>query len=719
LPRLIVRAEGRPDRIVEIEGRLLTIGRSAENHLQIDDLNSSRHHCELHEGEAGWELVDKDSRNGVFVNGRRVSRHPLAPGDKIEVGTTVLHFERVEEAAASGRETIDITTGAYSAVEDPTGVKELMNSVLDTKRLGRGVTSAIRRALADAETDPGGKAAGLEDDWGRDALRRLLELNRALNSELNLRRLLERVLDTAIGLSGAERGFLLLLEPDRPGTFSVKASRNIDQESIRDAREKISTSVLAELVQTGRSVLLGDASADDRFSGKESVLHMKLRSVLVTPLRRGDRLEGALYLDNRFAARRFDPAGQELVELVADSAMVAITNARLFEQNARQREELSFAKEELERLNALLREQVAARDRELDRAREALARGRDELELKYEYAAIVTASPRMLEVLQVLDKVTDSTVPVLIQGESGTGKELFARALHFNGPRKKATFVSENCAAIPANLMESEFFGHVRGAFTGASADKAGLFEVADGGTLFLDEIGDMDLDMQTKLLRVLQDGVLRRVGSKEFRRVDVRIVSATNKDLLALIGEARFREDLYYRLNVINITLPPLRDRPEDIPLLTQHFLARQAADAGHDPCELSPAALDLLLQHPWPGNIRELENELLRASALGGGGGAIEVHHLSRAVTEGGARQGAEPATARRVRGALLEGKTLKELVAAEVEEVERHAIAAILRRTEYTKTKAASILGISRPTLDAKIDKYGLTRDQILGS
>ena len=339
--------------------------------------------------------------------------------------------------------------------------------------------------------------------------------------------------------------------------------------------------------------------------------------------------------------------------------------------------------------------------------------------LKTEGDGMVAESPAMAHVIRNVELVAPTDLTVLIEGESGVGKELVAGRLHRLSQRHGKPFVAVNCGAIQESLLESELFGHRKGAFTGATQEHKGLFEVADGGTLFLDEIGDMDLDMQTKLLRVLQDGVLRRVGSKEFRRVDVRIVSATNKDLLALIGEARFREDLYYRLNVINITLPPLRDRPEDIPLLTQHFLARQAADAGHDPCELSPAALDLLLQHPWPGNIRELENELLRASALGGGGGAIEVHHLSRAVTEGGARQGAEPATARRVRGALLEGKTLKELVAAEVEEVERHAIAAILRRTEYTKTKAASILGISRPTLDAKIDKYGLTRDQILGS
>src|SRR4029077_19447140 len=199
-----------------------------------------------------------------------------------------------------------------------------------------------------------------------------------------------------------------------------------------------------------------------------------------------------------------------------------------------------------------------------------------------------------------------------------TGKELIARAIHFNGPRKTGEFVSENCAAIPQNLMESEFFGYVRGAFTGAHKDKKGLFEVADQGTLFLDEIGDMDLDMQTKLLRVLQDGVLRRVGSKEFKKVDVRVISATNRDLVGMIRQNRFREDLYYRLNVVNIQLPPLRDRREDIPLLVEHFLVQISAEASNERKVYAPEAVELLVASHWPGNVRQLYNVVRQNVAL-----------------------------------------------------------------------------------------------------
>ncbi len=719
MARLILCSnDGRPHRIVEIEGSLVTIGRSSENHLQIDDLNSSRHHCEIHEGDDGWELIDKDSRNGLFVNGHRVTRQALEPGDKIEIGTTILYFQQMADGnGGQGKETVDISTGVFSTPTDPTGVKELMSSVLDTQRFERDrrdVSFKVHRP--EEETSPAGRARTRGVRQGE--LRRLLQLNRALNSELNLRKLLEKVLDTVIVVSGAERGFLLLFKDGKAGAagdFSVKVSRNIDQESIRDAREKISSSLVREVIDSGSSVLLTDAAQDDRFSGRESILNMKLRSVLVVPLRHRDRVEGAIYLDNRFASGRFDDDTREQLELVADSAMVAIMNARLFEENARQREELSHAKGELERLNQVLRERVQVQDRELVRAREALAQRRDEVQLKYSYDAIVTSSPKMLEIFQILDKVTDSDVPVLIQGESGTGKELIARALHFNGPRKKHEFVSENCAAIPANLMESEFFGYVRGAFTGAHADKMGLFEVADCGTLFLDEIGDMDLDMQTKLLRVLQDGVLRRVGSKEFKRVNARIVSATNKDLVTYIKEGKFREDLFYRLNVINIVLPPLRERREDVPLLAEHFLERQARQAGGEPRRLSPEALDLFLRYHWPGNIREIENEIMRASALSQD--VISPEHLSRALVEGARHPQQESPKERRIRGSLLEGKTLKELVAEEVDGVESQAILQVLRRTKYKKSKAASILGISRPTLDAKIEKYALTKDKVL--
>ena len=223
----------------------------------------------------------------------------------------------------------------------------------------------------------------------------------------------------------------------------------------------------------------------------------------------------------------------------------------------------------------------------------------------------------MYEIFHILDQVTDSDVPVLIQGESGTGKELIARALHFNSKRKDHPFVSENCSAIPETLLESEFFGYEKGAFTGADQDKPGLFEIANGGTLFLDEISEMNLDMQAKLLRVLQEGEIRRVGGKKTIRVDVRLISACNRDLAEEVRKKRFRSDLFYRINVITIELPPLRERKEDIPLLVEHFLQRGAKKIGRKK-RISPRALEYLMEYDWPGNVRELENEIERAMVL-----------------------------------------------------------------------------------------------------
>src|SRR6476620_2427933 len=219
-------------------------------------------------------------------------------------------------------------------------------------------------------------------------------------------------------------------------------------------------------------------------------------------------------------------------------------------------------------------------------------------------------TPRMLELFRLLDRVTDTALPVVIYGESGTGKELVARAIHHNGPRRQRAFVSESCAAIPETLLEAALFGHVRGAFTGAQGERRGLFEIAHGGTLFLDEVGEMPASMQVKLLRVLQQGEFRRVGGEKTIKVDVRVLVASNRDLSRLVEEGRFREDLFYRLNVVRVALPPLRERREDIPLLVEHFLAKHAQAAGKPAKRVARAALTKLLGHRWPGNVRELEN-------------------------------------------------------------------------------------------------------------
>jgi DNA-binding NtrC family response regulator len=302
----------------------------------------------------------------------------------------------------------------------------------------------------------------------------------------------------------------------------------------------------------------------------------------------------------------------------------------------------------------------------------------------------------MREMFKVLDKVSPTEVPVMIQGESGTGKELVARAIHENGPRQDCPFVSENVAAVTETLLESELFGHVKGAFTGATANRKGLFEIADGGSLFLDEIGDMSLDMQKKLLRVLQEGEIRPVGGETTKQVNVRVIAASNKKLKQLVEDGLFREDLYYRVAVMRIDLPPLRDRREDIPVLARHFLEQFGGDT---PQTLSTDAQLMLVQYDWPGNVRELENEILRLVAMAGS--EIEADELKPEILNREAGEGLVDA----------ESLNLKELVKAAAEGVEAQAIREALRRAKGVKSEAARILEVSRPTLDAKLDQHGI--------
>jgi transcriptional regulator with GAF, ATPase, and Fis domain len=296
----------------------------------------------------------------------------------------------------------------------------------------------------------------------------------------------------------------------------------------------------------------------------------------------------------------------------------------------------------------------------------------------------------MRALLKLVDRVTASEVPVLLIGESGTGKELVARAIHRNGSRANRAFVSENCGSVPETLLESTLFGHVRGAFTGASSTRAGLFDVADGGTLFLGEIGEMPLAMQTKLLRVLQNGEVRPVGGDKVRRVDVRIIGATHRDLEGMVAKGTFREDLWYRLNVVSARVPPLRERPQDIPLLVSRFVEQHSLGKK---MKVTRSAMDRLSAFPWPGNVRQLENEIRRAIVLADE--RIDVGELSEEVARGG------PGAAREA------GFGLK----ARVDALEIELVKDALSRTKGNQTRAAEMLGISRFGLQKMMRRLGI--------
>ncbi len=327
-----------------------------------------------------------------------------------------------------------------------------------------------------------------------------------------------------------------------------------------------------------------------------------------------------------------------------------------------------------------------------------------ELGIRYKYDAMIGKSKPMQDLYNLLDKIKESESTCLIQGENGTGKELIARAIHYNSRRKDRVFVTQNCSAFNENLLDSELFGHMRGSFTGAVRDKKGLFEVADKGTFFLDEIGDMSQAMQVKILRVLQEGTFIPVGAIEPKKVDVRVLAASNKDLKDMVERGEFREDLYYRINVININVPPLRERKEDIPLLIDCFLEKTVKEHGGRKKAVAKRTMEKLLDYNWPGNVRELENEIERLNVLSGTETKITADMLSPRIKTFGEKG--------KIQGVRVQGK-LKDAL----EELEREMIKEGLRRVNWNKSKLAKELGISRAGLIMKVEKYGLDKRKML--
>lgn len=321
---------------------------------------------------------------------------------------------------------------------------------------------------------------------------------------------------------------------------------------------------------------------------------------------------------------------------------------------------------------------------------------REELDQRYQFDNIVGRSAAMREIFHTVERVASTRATVLLAGESGVGKDMIARAIHQHSPRKTHPFVKINCTALPENLMESELFGYEKGAFTGANTSKPGKFEQADQGTAFLDEIGDVPSNIQVKLLRILQDRQFERLGSNVTRHVDVRVIAATNVDLRAALEEGRFREDLYYRLNVVPINIPPLRDRKEDIPFLAIHFVGKLSKELGTAAREISPAAMDRLLEHSWPGNVRELENTIERSLVLATG----EV--LQPADIRIEAPRNARVASSQQT-PLLPEGETL--------EHWEQMMIREALRRANGNKSRAARLLGLTRNALRYRLSQMGL--------
>ena len=624
--------------VYEADRDVVGVGRAQDNALTLDCPTVSGHHARFVVGSEKVLVEELESAYGTRVlrdgERREVSAlHPLA----LETGDIV---ELGEASDAGARLEVDIAEVAGDRVVEIRPLATLS-----------GVTrSAEQNALL------------------------LSELQRAQQSIAiapNLEGAIASVADAALSLvKRATHATILLKDGERAGLDAyvpiLTRVRGPRDPAATPRPVPVTRGVVRKVLRDRAAVLAADASSETVAS--ESLLSSGIRSTIGVPLWRGEEIIGVLQVDNRDAASMFQPLDVEVLGALAANASLAVSNARLIQR-------LAAAEERLARENAFLR----------DRERERRPRN------------LIGDSVAMLALLEQLDRVAATKATVLIEGETGVGKERVAALLHEHSDRASALLVVQNCAAIPENLLESELFGHRRGAFTGADKDKKGLFEIADGGTLFLDEIGELPLTLQPKLLRVLQEGEVRRVGDELTRKVDVRVVAATNRDLEREATSGRFREDLYYRLSVFPLRVPSLRDRKSDIPLLAEYFLERYTREMGKAVAGFSQAAMELLLGHDWPGNVRELENEVQRLVIQADAGDFIgpdllspRVRRMDDMTTRAGAATG-----------------PLKERVA----QMERYLISEELRRCDGNKTQAAKALGITREGLHKKLRTLGL--------
>ncbi|MCB9558335.1 MAG: sigma 54-interacting transcriptional regulator [Deltaproteobacteria bacterium] len=477
--------------------------------------------------------------------------------------------------------------GFYLApIDDATvfvnGRRKRKHQLSDGETVTVGATE-LRFVLLDHGEDPltpaevaNGEAAHPADVA---AYERLTAFSNRLLGTYELPELLEELMDAVIAVTGASKGFLVLFEENEP---RVRVARNLKSENIDDAIEHLSDSIVAKVVRTKRPLFVSDALNDEEFSSSKSILRLNVSSVMCTPLMDKDSLMGLIYVGSDTIAQLFDDRTLKILTVFTAQASLIVKNALLINE---------------------LRGDKALLSKRIDKMR---------------FGRIIGSCPAMREVFRKLEKVATTDISVLITGETGTGKELIAAEIHERSSRAKGPFVTINCGAIPENLLESELFGHVKGAFTGAVANKRGKFHVADGGTLFLDEIGELPGQLQVKLLRALQEKTVVRVGDTRPERVDIRFLAATNKDLAEEIKHGRFREDLYYRLNVVNIQLPPLRERGDDVMIIARYLFQRYTEEFSASVKGFSPNASVAIRRYAWPGNIRQLENHIKKAVVL-----------------------------------------------------------------------------------------------------
>jgi transcriptional regulator with GAF, ATPase, and Fis domain/Tfp pilus assembly protein PilF len=534
-----------------------------------------------------------------------------------------------------------------------------------------------------------------------DRLTRIFEITRDLAREHDLDRLLQCVTDHAVALLGAERGLIVVVNDQ--GVVVAHTARDSKGE---ESHQNFSRSVAERVIHEGEPVVATSARDDERLAEAVSVHQLMIQSIACVPIRGAPpvgKTIGALYLETRLRPGvRFK---DELPTLAAfaDQAAIAIESARLLDELRRRSEELERANAELAAARDKLAERLDARTEQLASARRDLKQARAELRGHFGYAGLVGTSNAMRKVYALIDRIKDADVPVLVTGESGTGKEVIAKAIHTAGPRSKYPFLGVNCGAIPANLLESELFGHVRGAFTGADRDRKGLFREAENGTILLDEIGEMPTKMQAGLLRVLQEKTVRPVGGSKEEPCNARVIAATNRDLATMVAEGTFREDLFYRLHVIELRVPSLRERAEDIPALIDHFLTLFSARHKRERKSVERAAVRRLQAYEWPGNVRQLEHVLLNAWLLSEddevSADDLDLPTATRSASVEVPRAPGSSTAVARVR------------TQEEHRDIEKEKILAALARCNWNRVQAAKLVGIPRRTFYRRLKDYGI--------
>jgi len=646
---------------------VVRIGRAEGNDLVVPDTHVSSEHAKIIFAGERFIVVDQRSTNGTAVlrRGERIvlddsvnRETPLEDGDVIELGSQdrIVHIgvtlkDEADEARVFALKKIEELVPQATIVEK------------DDHRL---------RALYEAQ-----KRIGSAQDLS-EVLVAICESSFTLVPLATHVTIVLRDDDEESARPQGAAGYVPVMTRVRSGSpASARGAGNAAGAEVTERSAPpsgpipITRSVFRKVVTERAAVVAADAPRE--VGNSESLMGAQIRSTLGIPLWRGDEILGVIQVDNRESGV-LTSNDLEIMAVLAHNASLAVANARLVKR-------LRAAEERLKKENAFLKGKEQER-------RTGGKTGAPE---------IIGQSTPMKHLLQQLEKVVNTRVTVLIEGETGVGKELVAASVHYRSNRRDRLFVGQNCAAMPETLLESELFGHKKGSFTGAHEDKKGLFEIADGGTLFLDEVTEMPVSLQSKLLRVLQEGEVRPIGATQERKVNVRIVAATNRNLEKEVAEGRFREDLYYRLKVFPLRVPPLRERREDIPLIAEHFLHRFATEFGKPAGGFSQQTMELLQGYDWPGNVRELQNEVQRLCIQIDTGGFVTPEMLSPRV--------------RQVEGMIERVRPTKGTLKEMMDQVERWLLIEALREHQNNKTAAAKSLGITREGLHKKLRAFGL--------